>query len=159
MGVFADTLFSTLLGWLRGAAQTLWQLFTGKDAAAWLTWVLDNWLPLTVLLCIVGMTVDAVVHFLRWQPWRIWRQWFRKDQADENQDSGRFRQWVYADGSTRTEEVVTEEAAQDEQLHPPVRRVRRAPQLAEPGDPGHTYHQPYYPPQWQGESKGGPKDE
>ncbi len=157
MGPFADTLFTVLLGWLQNAAQGLWALITGADASAWLRWTLDNWLALVILLCLAGLLVDLMVYLLRWQPWRVWRSFYRSlrhqdSGADKISDSGRYRQWVYADGSTRIEEVPPEPAQPDVELPPltaPIRRVRRAPRVAAPEE---SYNQPYYPPQWQGEN-------
>ena len=153
MGTFADTMYTLLLGWLRSAAYSVWQLCTGADAAAWFRWVLDNWLSLVLLLCGAGLFIDLVVHLLRWQPYRVWASFLRsltgrKEKLEAVQpDTGGYRRWVYADGTTRVEEVDApgEAPAEPAQLDAPVRPVRRAI----PASADSAYHRPVYPPDWQ----------
>ena len=73
MGQFANALFRGLLGWVQAVVSGLWRLITSSDTSAWLRWMLDNWLPLLLLLCAAGLVLDLLVYFLRWQPYRIWR--------------------------------------------------------------------------------------
>ncbi len=177
MGSFANALFSVLLGWLRSAAAWLWQLVSGEGTSFWVTWVLDNWLPLTLLLCIGGIAVDLVVYLFRWQPYRVWRRFLRSDREEEPetdslQDDGTPRiqqRWIYADGSSVPVQEVQQPTAsaqtaqlpvrrRDERLEAPLRPVKRVQPakvrrgsgeipLPDLGD-GEAYHQPYYPPQW-----------
>ncbi len=81
MGPLADTLFSGLFSWVRTAAYNAWQLATQGDAVAWIRWAVENWLPLTVLICIVGLLIDLAVYLIRWQPWRVWRSFFLRREA------------------------------------------------------------------------------
>lgn len=151
MGQFANTLFSMLLGWVQSAAQWLWQKVSGADAGAMMQWVLDNWLALLVLLCLGGMLIDLVVYLFRWQPYRVWRSFFARLTGSREEDSAPvssgYRQWVYADGSTRLEEIPQEERQEEnDHLDAPIRPVRRAV----PSQPDNAYNQPVYPPQWSG---------
>ena len=73
MGNFANTLFSVLLGWVQSAVSWLWQLVGADGASGLMGWVLDNWLLLTIALCLVGVAVDVVIYLIRWQPYRVWR--------------------------------------------------------------------------------------
>lgn len=150
MGPFADTVFTVLLGWVRSTVQALWRLVTGADLSAWFDAVMDNWLTLVVLLCLAGVVIDLVVYLLRWQPYRVWRSFFqrRRQEKETQPDNTSYRQWLYADGSTRVEEIPAEPAANSDasdRLHAPIRPIRRAI----PANGGKAYNQPVYPPQWQ----------
>lgn len=151
MGPFADTLFAALLGWLRTAARNLWQLIQGGDASRGLQWLLENWLPLTIILCLCGLAIDLVVYLLRWQPWRVWRSWLHRKREEplpeENQPA-----WVYADGTVRRDAAFVQQPEEEPRLEAPIRQERRALRARPLGDPEQTYHQPYYPPQWQGDT-------
>lgn len=76
MGSFANTVFSVLLGWLQSAIAWLWGVLASGSMGGLLGWMISHWLPLTLLLCLVGMAVDFVVYLLRWQPYRVWRRFF-----------------------------------------------------------------------------------
>lgn len=156
MGQFANVLFSLLLGWVQTAASWLWSLATNADVSAWLTWMLDHWLALALLLCLTCATVDFVVYLLRWQPYRVWRNGLlrhrrQEDAAADDGESPVFRRtWLYADGTTAVEEVpnrveVPEPPANDH-LEEPIRPTRRMVRRASPEQ---AYNQPFYPPQWQ----------
>lgn len=156
MGSFANTLFSVLLGWVQTAAAWLWGLVTNADVSAWLRWLLDNWLPLALLLCIGGMMIDFIVYLLRWQPYRVWRSFLHrltaKDELVVNVEERQpvlQRRWIYADGSTAVEDVhepLQEAPAPRDELEAPIRPVRR---IARRTTPEQAYNQPVYPPQWQ----------
>lgn len=164
MGMFANTVFSVLLGWVQTAASWLWSLVTNTDVSAWLQWVLDNWLPLTILLCLAGLTIDFIVYLIRWQPYRVWQSFLRNltarkkkpdAQAENAQSPLLQRTWVYADGSTTVEDVPAsplpgQAPSESEQLSAPIRPVRRAVRRAAPEQ---AYHQPVYPPQWREDTK------
>ena len=156
MGLFANTLFSILLGWVQTAASWLWGLVTNTDVNAWVAWVVDNWLAMVILLCIGGVATDFVVYLFRWQPYRVWgsflRRWRQQHEPPEPeaQQPVLQRQWLYADGTTQVEDVPVPQAPAEqepsEQLNTPIRPVRRAVRRAAPEQ---AYHQPVYPPQWQ----------
>jgi hypothetical protein len=116
-----------------------------------------------LLICGAGLLIDLVVHLFRWRPYRVWLSFFRrltgrKERLQATQpDSGEYRRWVYADGSTRLEEVAPaepEKTEPDAPLLKPVRSVRRAI----PASADTAYNRPVYPPDWQhtdDESQGG----
>lgn len=162
MGQFANTIFSGLLGWVQAVVSGLWQLITNRDVSAWLRWLLDNWLPLTLLLCAAGLVTDLLVYVIRWQPYRVWGGFLRLivgsrtgDPAEEKlEDEAQFqRKWAYADGTTSVEDLrksAQEEAAAEEHLELPIRPVRRT---AMHGSAEQSYYQPVYPRQWQQTTK------
>ena len=122
MGNFASTLFSSLLGWLRGAAAWLWSFLTQQDSGGFIVWVADNWLPLVILLCAACMVIDFIVYMVRWQPYKVWASFFRRvtGRDRDEEDTGRIRRrWIHADGSTSIE-VIDAAEAQSEQLEPPT---------------------------------------
>ena len=170
MGSFANTLFSALLGWVKGAVSWLWQLIVGSGEGGLLGWLTENWLPLTVLICVLGVVIDLVVYLLRWQPYRVWRSFMNRDkEAEELPLEGEGEealQWLYANGETVEEplqpslpempsptDMPQAAPAQSVQRVIPARRRRRVDGemeyvLPATGDAQQGYHQPYYPPQW-----------
>lgn len=148
MGAFANTLFSVLLGWIQSAVSWLWQLMSSEKTGGLMSWVLENWFLLTILLCAVGLAVDLIVYLLRWQPYRVWRSFWQRmsgreretenaGMAENGEPVPELRKWLYADGSMVVEEApepaaeqhqaVGHEAIQqaDMQLKAPVRPARR----------------------------------
>ena len=116
MGNFANTLFSSLLGWLRGAAAWLWSFINDPEKGGMIVWIADNWLVLIVLLCAACMLVDFIVYMIRWQPYKVWASFFRRlmghDSSEE--DTGRIRRrWIHADGTTSVEVVDMAEVAEE----------------------------------------------
>ena len=153
MGQFANTLFSALLGWVQSVAAELWGLVTNADVSVWMAWILDNWLPLVILLCLGGVVLDFVVYLIRWQPYRVWGSFLHRLTGKEEEETAEqmqpvpSRKWLYADGSVAEEEIHAPlQPAPEEKLEAPIRPVRRAVRRASPEQ---AYHQPYYPPQWQ----------
>ena len=138
MGSFAYSIFSVLLGWIRGAVNQLWALLNSDSGGGFLAWIGENWKVLTLLLCGIGVVVDLVVYLFRWRPLRVWASFFRRlrgkgVEADEwqeetpppapaprepapqpvspvRQESGRT--WVYPDGTARMAEPYDPPAAQ-----------------------------------------------
>ncbi|MGN0779356.1 MAG: hypothetical protein ACI4MJ_09435 [Aristaeellaceae bacterium] len=120
MGSFASGMFSVLLGWIRSAVSWLWQAALTPEGGGVLTWMAENWLVLTLILCGVGMAVDFAVYLLRWQPYKVWASFFRRlgrrkeePDAEPNREQPHqarprrtvHRQWLYADGTARTASV------------------------------------------------------
>lgn len=113
MGSFANTLFSVLLGWVQSAAAWLWQMAGHADAGSFMSWVLDNWLSIVIVICGAGVLIDLLVYLVRWQPYRVWRSfWQRLLNGEEEEEilpeapvqPTIQRQWLYADGTTAMEE-------------------------------------------------------
>ena len=153
MGQFANTLFSVLLGWVQSAAAELWALITSAESSVWLRWLVDNWLPLVLLLCLGGVAVDFIVYIIRWQPYRVWGRFLRRMRDGEDSSDAMeeqpvpSRRWLHADGSITVEDAREPlQPAPEEQLDAPLRPTRR---VARRTTPEQAYHQPYYPPQWQ----------
>lgn len=114
MGNFANTLFSSLLGWLRGAVLWLWNYLNHPESGGFIVWVADNWLTLIILLCAVGMLADFIVYMIRWQPYKVWASFFRRltGRGEAKEDTGRIRRrWIHADGTTSIEEIPVNEVA------------------------------------------------
>lgn len=161
MGQFANTIFSGLLGWVQTAMSWLWGLATNADVSAWFRWVLDNWLPLTLILCGAGLAIDFIVYLLRWQPYRVWRGFLKRITGRTPKDGAQDellpyqRKWIYADGSTTLEDIrqtqqLEKAPAGTDRLELPIRPVRRVNRNAPPEQ---AYYQPVYPPQWQSKTK------
>lgn len=161
MGNFASTLFSVLLGWVQSIIAWLWKVIGADGADGLMGWMVDHWLALTIVLCVIGLSVDLVVYIFRWQPYRVWRNYWKRGGEDPQEEApqesaGDAYQWVYANGETVPE---TWEAQPEEEAEPqpqprviPARRRRSAYVVDGGGAPDAQaqarYHQPYYPPQW-----------
>ena len=104
MNGFANGLFSLLLGWLRGLLAQFWLLLSG-EGGSFLLWVGQNWIPLLILLCVIGAAADLVVYLIRWRPWRVWRSFLHRLRPDRRDEEDAVRhQLIYADGTSRTVE-------------------------------------------------------
>ena len=122
MGSFASGMFSAMLGWIRGAIAYLWNAAATPEGGGLLQWMAEHWLPLALILCGAGMVIDLIVYLLRWQPYKVWASFFRRlggrsgreEVPQEPQPRPArprrtvHRQWLYADGTERTEAVVQE---------------------------------------------------
>lgn len=109
MGSFANSMFSVLLGWVRGAVNWLWRLFTSEQSSGMVAWLGEHWLVLAAVLCAAGLVMDLVVNTLRWQPYKVWASFFRRLFGRKRQEEPAPRRpvrraWVYADGTAREEE-------------------------------------------------------
>lgn len=142
MGNFANTLFSSLLGWLRGAAAWLWSFMNDPQNGGLIVWIADNWLVLIVLLCAACMLVDFIVYMIRWQPYKVWASFFRRlaGRGDDEDDSGRIRRrWIHADGTTSVEVIDASEVA-PEAMEPHSFPLQPEPEV--PVDPYARYARP-----------------
>ncbi len=72
MNRLADSLLTLLLSWMRALFSDILSLFNGSGAGI-LTWLQSRWLPLTAVLLLSGLTIDAVVYIIRWRPQYVWR--------------------------------------------------------------------------------------
>ena len=75
---YANAIVDAMLGWLKGLAGWVLQLFNLSGGASPLKFLADNWLKLLVLLLIIGVAVDLLVWLIRWRPYWIW---FRKKRV------------------------------------------------------------------------------
>lgn len=111
MGSVVSALFSLLLGWIRGTAQWLWSIITSDSNGGLIGWMVRNWLPLVILLCIFGMVADFVVYLLRWQPYRVWKRCLAWLLPKKLRKTPTGRHLLYADG--RMVEADAEAASGD----------------------------------------------
>ena len=83
MGSFANTLFRIMLSWLQGTVSALWSAFTSEKGGSFLEWIGNNWIPIAMILCCIGLVTDLGVYIVRWKPFRVWRSFFnRRKQKD-----------------------------------------------------------------------------
>ena len=68
MNAFADSLFSTLLGWVRGLMQSLWSFFSSGGSGGFFAWIGDHYLAVTVFLCLLGLSADLLIGLFRENP-------------------------------------------------------------------------------------------
>lgn len=120
MGSFANSMFSVLLGWFRDAIDWAWNVMFNAEDGGLIGWIGKNWLGLIIALSLICMAVDAIVHLLRWRSYKVWISFFRRlrgkeePMEDTSDFSGRMRrEWHYADGTARTEEVDVEPSQEE----------------------------------------------
>ncbi len=68
MNAFADSLFSALLGWVRGLMQSLWSFFSSGGSGGFFAWIGDHYLVVTAFLCLVGVAADLLIGLFRDDP-------------------------------------------------------------------------------------------
>ena len=73
MGTLANSLFQTLLGWIRALAVEIWNTFSGSGETTLIRWLGDHWKFLAAALCAAGLIIDPLIYLFRWQPYRVWR--------------------------------------------------------------------------------------
>lgn len=91
MGSFANTLFRILLGWLQGLVSMIWSALTAKDGKSFLSFIGENWLLITLILCATGLIADFAVYLFRWKPYKVWQTFLRHlqgklDERDPEKD-------------------------------------------------------------------------
>ncbi len=91
MGAFADSLFSALMSWVRALVNDLWTMFS-SDRTTILEFLGKHWVVIALVLLAVGLTVDELIWFVRWQPYRLWAQRLRhltgRDSQKEDEELG-----------------------------------------------------------------------
>ena len=119
MGSFANSIFNLLLGWVRAAARSLWALISGEGGDL-LTWIGENWLALTVVICAVCTVIDVIIHVIRWRPYKVWASFLRRITGQEKQHETRRE--------PRHERRVTRPETEPEpQWEPSVTQTEEAP--------------------------------
>ena len=73
MNAFANTLFSLLLGWVKGLLQSVYGMFSGGKVSSFFVWLGDHWLGVVVVVCLAGAVADLIIWLLRWRPDLVWR--------------------------------------------------------------------------------------
>ena len=76
MGSFANSVFSVLLGWIRTAVNEFWNILSSGEGGGMLAWIGENWKALTLILCLIGIVVDAIIYVIRWRPFQVWASFF-----------------------------------------------------------------------------------
>lgn len=72
MGAFADSLFTVLLGWVRGLVSAIFTLFSSGGESGFLTFLGKNWLVIVLAILAIGLVGDWFIWMVRWQPYRVW---------------------------------------------------------------------------------------
>lgn len=73
MGSFAKSLFKLLFGWFEGLASNVWKTVSAPVNNGNVSIFGSYWLPLLILLCLVGITIDLLVYMIRWKPHWVWK--------------------------------------------------------------------------------------
>lgn len=86
MGSFANSALNFMLGWVRAAAEWLWQLVGSSDGTSAMAWLGEHWLTAAVGLCIAGIVIDFMVYLARWRPDLVWRSFMRRMSKGSKQE-------------------------------------------------------------------------
>lgn len=144
MGGFANSALNLLLGWVRGAAQWLWQLIESPNGSALINWLSKHWLAAVIVLCVVGVLADFVIYLFRWRPDQVWRSFFRRmahrsprvAQSVASQD--KLRQWIYDEEAAQpADESVTDVQPEQTQAEQSVQQAQpvQSGQPVQPAQP------------------------
>lgn len=93
MGTLADSLFTVLMGWVRGLVSAIWALFTSDNTTV-LEFLGRNWLTIAAVIIGAGLVIDWVIWLLRWQPYHLWAQRARRllrIEEPEEEDARKLR--------------------------------------------------------------------
>ena len=72
MGTFADSLFTLLLGWVRGVVNAMMTVVSSGGESGLLTFLGRHWLVIVLVIVAVGLVGDWFIWMVRWQPYRVW---------------------------------------------------------------------------------------
>ena len=131
MGSLANSIFRLMLGWIQGIAAALWSAFTSEKGGSVFAWFGKHWIPIAIVLCVIGLVSDLCVYLVRWKPFRRWFGFLRHEKVEEKE----VRIRPVTRKETETVPVREEEAEQPAQ----PRRRRRTAEYAESTENGHTY--------------------
>ncbi len=92
MGTLANSVFQTLMGWIRTLCSEIWNTVTSPGNTTMLSWIGSHWKVLALLLCAGGMITDLIVYLFRWQPYRVWRSFFRRIIHGREEENEAFMQ-------------------------------------------------------------------
>ena len=126
MGSLADSLFRLMLGWLQGIVAALWSAFTTEKGGSVFAWFGRYWIPLAIVLCVIGLVSDLCVYLVRWKPFRRWFGFLRHDREEEKETR------IRTVARKETEPVPVREEAAKQSAQP--RHKRRMTDNAESTD-------------------------
>lgn len=128
MGAFADSLFTLLLGWVRGVVSAIMTLVSSGGESGILPFIGKHWLVIVLGILAVGLFGDWFTYMVRWQPYRVWGTNLRRvaralhirreetaDEPEEEpqpaqayapQDDGMADTMLYQRGGTAQEENI-----------------------------------------------------
>lgn len=78
MGTLGNSIFQTMLGWIRSLGAEIWQTASGQEGETFFQWIGAHWKGLAAGLCLAGLILDLIVYLFRWQPYRAWRGFLRR---------------------------------------------------------------------------------
>lgn len=124
MGTFADSLFTVLMGWVKGLVNALWALFSSDRTTA-LEFLGKNWLMIAVVIVGAGLVIDWIIWLLRWQPYHLWAQRARRllrmeEPVQEEETDTRAHAAVMPYKKSAYREDRMDESMEIEQYAPPV---------------------------------------
>ena len=131
MGSLANSIFRLMLGWIQGIAAALWSAFTSEKGGSVFAWFGKHWIPIAIVLCVIGLVSDLCVYLVRWKPFRRWFGFLRHEKVEEKE----VRIRPVTRKETETVPVREEEAEQPVQ----PRRRRRTAEYAESTENGHAH--------------------
>lgn len=131
MGSLANSIFRLMLGWIQGIAAALWSAFTSEKGGSVFAWFGKYWIPIAIVLCVIGLVSDLCVYLVRWKPFRRWFGFLRHEKVEEKE----VRIRPVTRKETETVPVREEEAEQPVQ----PRRRRRTAEYAESTENRHAY--------------------
>ncbi len=126
MGSLANTIFRLMLGWIQGIAAAVWSAFTSEKGGSVFTWFGKYWIPIAVVLCVIGLVSDLCVYLVRWKPFRRWFGFLHRDREEERETR------IRTAAPKETESVSARKEDTEQPVQP--RRRRRMTENAENTD-------------------------
>ncbi|MDD3881035.1 MAG: hypothetical protein PHI27_02150 [Eubacteriales bacterium] len=78
MNGFVNFLLNILLGWTQSAANWFVSLFSDTSGHGALSFILQNWKIIAIVLIAAGAVIDFVIWMLRWRPYKVWASKLRR---------------------------------------------------------------------------------
>lgn len=101
MGVFADSLFTVLMSWVRALVNSLWALFTTEKTTV-LEFLGKHWMTIVIVLIAAGLAIDWLTWMIRWKPYALRGRMREAQRREEEKQAARrakqvARETEYAD--------------------------------------------------------------
>ena len=69
---FTQWIFSVLLSWMRLVYNWFWSMLATGGQNRFMPWFVSAWLPVVIVLILLGIAIDYTIYLKRWKPDHIW---------------------------------------------------------------------------------------
>ena len=62
MGTLGNSIFRSMLGWIRTVSVEIWNTLSSGDGETMFQWIGAHWKIMAAVICLIGLAVDLVVY-------------------------------------------------------------------------------------------------